>query len=133
MKLGFVGLGRMGMNMTLRLLRSGHQVVAHNHRPGKVDEAKRAGARPAYTLDELVAALEPPRVVWAMIPAGPPVDELLDRLIPQLERGDLVVDGGNSNFRDSRRRAERLGAAGLEFGDSGSSGGIWGRELGYCI
>src|SRR5207244_9536311 len=87
----------------------------------------------APTLEDLTRALSPPRAVWAMIPAGPPVDELIDRLLPGLAPGDLVIDGGNSNYRESRRRAERLAAAGLQFVDAGTSGGIWGLELGYCL
>jgi 6-phosphogluconate dehydrogenase len=133
MEIGFVGLGRMGFNMTVRLLRAGHRVVATNRSFDRVEAAARQGASPARTVEDLVRALAPPRVVWAMIPAGPPVDELIQHLIPLLSRGDLVVDGGNSNYKDSRRRGECLQAAGLGFADAGTSGGIWGLELGYCI
>jgi 6-phosphogluconate dehydrogenase len=133
MEIGFVGLGRMGFNMTLRLLRAGHRVVASNRSYDRVEEAARQGASPARTLADLVRALAPPRTVWAMIPAGRPVDDLIEQLIPLLSRGDLVVDGGNSNYKDSRRRAARLAAEGLWFADAGTSGGIWGLELGYCI
>jgi 6-phosphogluconate dehydrogenase len=133
MKIGFVGLGRMGFNMTLRLVRAGHSVVGYDPMPPPVDEAKAQGAIPAHTLEELVAKLEPPRVVWAMIPAGPPVDGLLDRLMPLLGPGDLFVDGGNSNYQDSRRRHERLAQAQLGFVDAGVSGGIWGLANGYCM
>jgi 6-phosphogluconate dehydrogenase len=133
MDIGFVGLGRMGLNMTIRLARAGHRVVAWNRSPDKVAEARSHGAEGAATLEALVAALQPPRAIWAMIPAGKPVDDLLDVLMPLLKRGDLVVDGGNSNYRDSKRRAERLKAAGLELMDAGVSGGIWGLEVGYCM
>ncbi len=132
MDLGIVGLGRMGFNMTLRLLQGGHRVVAYNRSAPRVDEARARGAVPAYTLAELVAALEPPRVVWTMVPAGAPVDEAIEALVPRLSRGDLFVDGGNSNYRDSKRRGERLKGAGIEFVDAGVSGGIWGLEVGYC-
>jgi 6-phosphogluconate dehydrogenase len=133
MELGFVGLGRMGLNMTIRLLRAGHAVVGHDRTRPPIDEAVRQGARPAYSLEEMAIALRAPRVVWLMIPAGAPVDEMLDRLGGILSRGDLIVDGGNSNWRDGRRRAERARAAGFEFVDCGTSGGIWGLENGYCM
>jgi 6-phosphogluconate dehydrogenase len=133
MEIGFIGLGRMGLNMTARLLRGGHRVVALDRDPERIEEARGHGALPARTLEDLARALAPPRTIWAMIPAGPPVDELLDQLQPLLGRDDLFVDGGNSNYRDSRRRAERLRAAGVGFVDVGTSGGIWGLERGYCI
>ena len=133
MEIGFVGLGRMGLNMTVRLLRAGHQVAATDRSPGPIDEARRNGATGAATVAELAHALKPPRTIWAMIPAGPPVDELIETLLPLLGRGDLVVDGGNSYYRDSRRRAEHLERAGIQFVDAGTSGGIWGLELGYCL
>lgn len=133
MKLGFVGLGRMGLNMTLRLLRAKHEVAAFDRSAEKVAEAAKSGATPAKTLAELVKALSAPHVVWLMIPAGKPVDDTLDELIPLLSKGDLVVDGGNSNWKESQRRGERLAAAGMFFTDCGVSGGIWGLELGYCM
>jgi 6-phosphogluconate dehydrogenase len=133
MDIGFVGLGRMGLNMTIRLVRAGHRVVAWNRSLDKVEEAKAHGAVGTATLEALVAALGTPRAIWAMIPAGKPVDDLLDTLLPRLARGDLVVDGGNSNYRDSKRRAERLKTSGIEFVDAGVSGGIWGLEKGYCM
>ena len=133
MQIGFVGLGRMGYNMTLRLLRGGHEVVAFNRSSDKVEEAARHGAKPAASLEALVRQLGAPRIVWLMIPAGPPVDETLDALLPLLSRGDLVVDGGNSNFRDSQRRGARVREAGLAFVDAGVSGGVWGLENGYCM
>ena len=133
MDLGFVGLGRMGLNMTIRLTRAGHRVVAWNRTADRIVEAKSHGAEGAASLEALVAALKPPRAIWAMIPAGKPVDDLIDTLEPRLARGDLVVDGGNSNYRDSQRRAARLEASGIEFVDAGVSGGIWGLEKGYCV
>jgi 6-phosphogluconate dehydrogenase len=133
MEIGFVGLGRMGLNMTIRLLRAGHRVAAWDRSAAPVAEAKSHGAGGAASLDALVDALAAPRAIWAMIPAGKPVDDLLDVLGPRLRQGDLVVDGGNSNFKDSKRRFERMKAAGFDFVDAGVSGGIWGLENGYCM
>jgi 6-phosphogluconate dehydrogenase len=133
MELGFIGLGRMGLNMTKRLLRGGHRVVAYDRDARAMNDARTAGAEPAQELAALVAALSPPRVLWAMIPAGAPVDDLIAVLEPLLGKGDLLVDGGNSNYKDSRRRHERLKARGLEFVDAGTSGGIWGLENGFCL
>ncbi len=133
MEIGFVGLGRMGYNMSLRLLRAGHQVVVTDRDAARIEEAGAQGAVGVRSPEELVRRLAAPRVVWAMIPAGPPVDELLDHVAPLLERGDVFVDGGNSNFKDSRRRAERLAKDGVHFVDCGTSGGIWGLDLGYCM
>ena len=133
MELGFVGLGRMGLNMTIRLLRAGHGVVAHDRSREPIDAAVQHGARPAYSLEEMAIALRALRVVWLMIPAGGPVDEMLDRLAGVLTRGDVIVDGGNSNWRDGQRRAERTREKGFEFVDCGTSGGIWGLENGYCM
>ena len=133
MQIGMVGLGRMGFNMTLRMQRRGISVVAFDQGPDPVAAAAKEGATPASTLAALVKALAPPRAVWLMIPSGKPVDDTLDRLIPMLAKGDLVIDGGNSNFRDSQRRGERLAGAGMAFVDCGTSGGIWGLENGYCM
>jgi 6-phosphogluconate dehydrogenase len=133
MEIGFIGLGRMGLNMTIRLVRGGHQVVGYNLTPGPIEEARKNGATGANTLQELVAALKPPRALWAMIPAGQPVDDLLETLRPMLSKGDLVVDGGNSNYKDSRRRHETMKAAGFGYVDAGTSGGIWGLANGYCL
>jgi 6-phosphogluconate dehydrogenase len=133
MEIGMVGLGRMGLNMTIRLLRAGHQVVSTDRSPSAIEQAARHGARAAPTLDELARSLDPPRAVWAMIPAGKPVDELIEALAPRLGRGDILVDGGNSNYKDSTRRARALADAGIAFVDAGTSGGIWGLEAGYCL
>src|SRR5438105_1062264 len=133
MELGFIGLGRMGLNMTTRLIRGGHQVAAYDRGQPAVDEAAKRGARPAASLEALVAALPAPRVLWAMIPAGDPVDQTLEALLPRLERGDLFVDGGNSNFHDSQRRAKHAAERGVWFVDAGVSGGIWGLENGFCL
>ena len=133
MKLGIVGLGRMGLNMALRLQRAGHDVIGTNRTEDRIIEAKKVGVRTVATAEDLIRALEPPRTIWAMIPAGAPVDDLIERALPLMQRGDLIVDGGNSNWRDSKHRGERLAAAGMLFADAGTSGGIWGLELGYCI
>jgi 6-phosphogluconate dehydrogenase len=133
MDLAMVGLGRMGLNMTYRLLRGGHTVVAYDRSNGPVGEAKAKGARPADSLPAVVEALRTPRVVWLMIPAGAPVDEALEQLMPILSPDDVIVDGGNSNWRDGRSRAKRLEERRIQFVDCGTSGGVWGLEAGYCL
>lgn len=133
MELGMIGLGRMGLNMMKRLTQGGHRVVGFSPSGAKRDAVAEAGGTYAESREALVAGLTAPRVIWLMVPAGPAVDENLDYLLPQLSRGDLIVDGGNSNFRDSMRRAERLAAAGIDFVDAGTSGGVWGLEVGYCL
>jgi 6-phosphogluconate dehydrogenase len=133
MDIGFVGLGRMGLNMTRRLLGGGHRVVAYDRSAAAVEEARNAGATPAAGLDALIDALPAPRVLWAMIPAGPPVDEWIAAVERRLARGDVLVDGGNSNYKESRGRHDRLAPSGIDFVDAGTSGGIWGLEKGYCL
>ena len=124
MKLGMVGLGRMGANMVERLRQGGHEVETY---------ARTAPERTADSLVELATKLEQPRVVWLMIPSGDPTEKTFQTLLPMLEDGDTVVDGGNSNFRDSMRRAEQAKTKGVSFLDAGVSGGIWGLAEGYCI
>ncbi len=133
MEIGMVGLGRMGMNMTRRLVRGGHRVVVFNRSQGPVEEARREGAVGARSLAELVQHLNIPRTVWLMVPAGDPTSKMLEALIPHLPPGDTVVDGGNAYYRDSQRRAALLTEHGLHFLDAGVSGGIWGLEVGYCL
>ena len=133
MKLGFVGLGRMGGNMVQRLLADGHQIVAYARSVESIREAQKRGAVGASSLEDMVARLEPPRVVWLMIPAGKPVDDSITTLRPLLSAGDVVVDGGNSRFSDSARRAAELAPSGIGFLDCGTSGGIWGLKNGYCL
>ncbi len=133
MNLGMIGLGKMGFNMTLRLLKGGHTVVAYDRASDVVEEARTNGARGVHTLAELVAALPAPRAVWAMVPAGKPVDDLVEVLGGLLSEGDVFVDGGNSNYKDSRRRHEQLAAHRVRFVDAGVSGGVWGLEVGYCM
>ena len=132
-EIGIYGLGRMGGNMVTRLMRGGHRVVAGNRSPGPVDEKKAEGAVGAYSIEEMVKALKPPRVLWAMVPAGEATDHALDEFAKYASNGDVLVDGGNSNFRDSMRRAEKYSAMGLRFLDIGVSGGVWGLQVGYCM
>jgi 6-phosphogluconate dehydrogenase len=133
MKLAMIGLGRMGGSMTERLLKAGHAVVAYAPDAAAVAEAEKRGAIGAHSVEEVVRKLEPPRVVWLMIPVGPPVEETINALRPLLARGDIIVDGGNSRFTDSVRRAGELAAAGIGFVDAGTSGGVWGLKDGYCL
>jgi 6-phosphogluconate dehydrogenase len=133
MQLAMVGLGRMGGNMTERLLRNGHQVVAFDRSPEAVDKYARLGASPAKDLKSAVSQLAAPRIVWIMVPAGKPVDDTIGELLPMLSKGDIIIDGGNSNFHETRRRAEKLASEGIAFVDSGTSGGVWGLENGYCL
>ena len=131
MQIGMAGLGRMGMNMAIRLLRGGHEVVAFNRSPGKVDEIVKEGAVGAYSLDELVQKLAPPRFVWLMLPAGQTVDDHIDSLRGLLQKGDTIIDGGNSFYKDDIRRGLALETHGINYLDAGVSGGIWGLPVGY--
>ena len=133
MKLGFVGLGKMGGNMVRRLLADRHEIVGWARSPDAVKEAVSYGAVGAASLEDVVARLSPPRVVWLMIPAGDPVESSIAALRPILSKGDVIVDGGNSRFTDSARRAADLAKDGIGFLDAGTSGGIWGRQNGYCL
>lgn len=133
MQLGMVGLGRMGGNMTRRLLRGGHEVVVYDHSGEAVGQAEQAGATGASTLHDLVTALHPPRSVWVMVPAGDATERAVDELSGLLSPGDTVIDGGNTYFKDDVSRAERLSARGLHYVDVGTSGGVWGLERGYCM
>jgi 6-phosphogluconate dehydrogenase len=123
MKLGMIGLGRMGGNMVQRLEQDGHDVVTYT----------RSGGGTASTIEELVSELEPPRVAWMMVPAGDATETTFTTLLGLLESGDIIVDGGNSNFRDSKRRHATAQEHGIRFVDAGVSGGIWGLEVGYCL
>ena len=133
MKLGFVGLGKMGGNMVQRLLADGHEIVAHARGEDSIREAESHGASGARSLEELVSRLSPPRAVWLMIPSGKPVEDAIEKLSGLLAPGDAVVDGGNSRFSDSARRAAALEGLGIGFLDAGTSGGIWGLKNGYCL
>jgi 6-phosphogluconate dehydrogenase len=133
MKLAMIGLGRMGGNMTERLLKEGHAVVAYDRDAASVAGAEKLGAIGARSVEEVVRKLDPPRVVWLMIPVGNPVEETIKALRPLLSPGDIIVDGGNSRFSDSVRRARELAVDGIGFLDSGTSGGVWGLKDGYCL
>jgi 6-phosphogluconate dehydrogenase len=133
MRVAMIGLGKMGGNMTARLLERRHEVVAYDRTPDAVSRATALGARGATDLASIVTQLEAPRVIWIMVPAGAPVDETIDALVPRLSKGDVIIDGGNSRFHDTLRRARALAERGIEFVDAGTSGGIWGKENGYCL
>jgi 6-phosphogluconate dehydrogenase len=133
MRIAMVGLGKMGYNMTQRLLQGGHEVVALDRDPKPVQELAAKGATPASDLADLVSKLEAPRVVWLMVPAGAPIDSSIDTLLPLLSPGDVIVDGGNSNFKESIARGERCAKHGVQFLDAGTSGGVWGLQNGYCL
>jgi 6-phosphogluconate dehydrogenase len=128
-----IGLGKMGGNMTERLLRGGHRVVAYDRNPEAVQAAVAAGATGVASLEELVAQLHTPRVIWMMVPAGAPVDSTIAALQPLLQPGDILIDGGNSLYKDSQSRAARLKEQGIALIDAGTSGGIWGLREGYCL
>lgn len=132
MQLGMIGLGRMGANMVRRLLRNGHQCVVFDTNPDVVAELTAEGATGSTSLEDLVSKLEKPRNVWIMIPAAI-TDKIVDQLAALLEPGDTIIDGGNSYFRDDRRRSEALRSKGLHYLDVGTSGGVWGLERGYCM
>jgi 6-phosphogluconate dehydrogenase len=133
MRLAMMGLGRMGMNMAKRLLKGGNEVVAYNRTPSKTDQLVKEGAVGAYSLKELVEKLPSPRIVWMMLPAGQIVDEHIEQLKGLLSPGDIVVEGGNTYYKDDIRRADLLAEKKIKFIDAGVSGGIWGLELGYCL
>jgi len=133
MQLGFVGLGKMGLNMVTRLSKGGHQVVAYDRDPSATARAETVGARGVASLDSLVLALAPPRAVWVMVPAGDPTESTVAALADLLSPGDVIIDGGNTNFHDDLRRAESLGAKDISYVDAGTSGGVWGLTEGYCL
>jgi 6-phosphogluconate dehydrogenase len=133
MKLAMIGLGRMGMNMAKRLLRNGHQVVAYNRSHEKTDQLVKDGAIGAYSLPEVVEKLSAPRIIWLMLPAGQAVDDHINKLKDLLSPDDIIVDGGNTYYKDDIRRAGTLNEAGIQFLDVGVSGGVWGLKIGYCL
>ena len=133
MQIAIVGLGRMGMNMCFRLLLKRHKVIAYNRSPEKTKLVVRKGAKGAYSLEDLVKMLKPPRVVWLMLPAGETTDDHIRRLKTLLSEGDILVEGGNSFYKDDLRHAEELKPYGIHYVDAGVSGGIWGLKIGYCL
>jgi 6-phosphogluconate dehydrogenase len=133
MRIGFIGLGRMGANMVRRLLRDGHEIVVYNRTPEKTREIAGEGAIPSMSIEELVDQLHPPRAVWIMVPAGDATEAQISELLEHLEPGDTIIDGGNTNFHDDQRRHPALGEKGIRYVDAGVSGGIWGLQVGYCL
>ena len=133
MKIGMVGLGRMGANMSERLLGGGHQVVGFDFSADAVKAVADKGLEPATSLEDLVSKLEAPRVVWVMVPSGDPVDETVAALLPLLAKNDTIIDGGNSFYKETMRRAGEVEAAGMHYVDVGTSGGIWGLKEGYSL
>ena len=133
MQIAMIGLGRMGGNMVTRLVQGGHQVVAYDRSPEAVQTSVDHGASGANSLQDLVSKLQAPRAVWVMVPAGDPTEGTITELAGILSPGDTIIDGGNSNWRDSMRRASELETKGLRFVDAGTSGGVWGLQVGYCL
>ena len=133
MELGMIGLGRMGGNMAQRLLQGGHHVVAYDPRPEAVQALAQEGAAGATSLQDLATRLAAPRAVWVMVPAGDPTESTINSLAEALSPGDVVIDGGNSNYKDSMRRAAALKEKGIAFLDAGTSGGVWGLKEGYSL
>lgn len=133
MELGMIGLGRMGANMTERLVGGGHRVISYDRNAEAIQRVVDIGAVGAHSLADFVKQITAPRVIWMMVPSGAPVDQTIEQLLPNLAKGDILIDGGNSNYKDSIRRAQLLQGQGLHFVDAGTSGGVWGLELGYCM
>lgn len=133
MKIGMIGLGRMGANMAERLIGEGHQVVGYARRKESVQRVADKGIMGAYSLEELTKKLAPPRTLWMMIPAGEPVDKTIEGLLPYLDKSDLLIDGGNSYYKDTMRRSDNLKERGIGYVDVGTSGGIWGLKEGYSM
>ncbi|MCL4396352.1 MAG: decarboxylating 6-phosphogluconate dehydrogenase [Chloroflexi bacterium] len=134
MELAMIGLGRMGDNMAIRLIQGGHRVVAWNRTYAKTEAlAKEHGAIPTKTFAEVVDQLKPPRIIWIMLPSGEVTEQALDNFLLLLSPGDIVVDGGNSNYHDSVRRAQKAADKKMHYLDCGTSGGVWGLQVGYCV
>jgi 6-phosphogluconate dehydrogenase len=133
MRLAMIGLGRMGGNMSERLMKDGHQVVVYDRSADAIARYVSMGATAANGPGEITSKLQAPRIVWIMVPSGKPVDDTIASLAPGLSKGDVIIDGGNSNFHDSMRRAADLQSKGIQFIDCGTSGGVWGLANGYCL
>ncbi len=132
MELGIIGLGRMGKFMALRLLKN-HKVVVHNRSPEPIKEAAKKGAIAAFTLEEMFSKLKSPRIIWTMIPSGEPTEQMLSRIYDLASAGDIVIDGGNSNFKDSKRRYQKFAQKKISYMDIGVSGGLVAAKTGYCL
>ncbi len=133
MELGMVGLGKMGSNMTTRLVKDGHKIVVFDRNPPKVETAVAEGAEGSESLEELVSILSMPRAIWIMVPAGDPTQTIIESLVELLSPGDVLIDGGNSNYKDTMQRASELKERGLDLVDVGTSGGVWGLSEGYSM
>jgi 6-phosphogluconate dehydrogenase len=133
MKIGFVGLGKMGLNMVTRLQQDGHQVVAYDVSADSVAAAVKAGAEGAASTAEMAARLTGTKIVWVMVPSGEVTEKVIEEVATQLGAGGIIVDGGNSNFHDTKRRGDSLCTRGITLLDAGTSGGVWGLKLGYCL
>jgi 6-phosphogluconate dehydrogenase len=133
MQLGMVGLGKMGGNMVRRLMRGGHECVVFDLNPSNVDALAKEGAKGSKSVEDFVARLTPPRAAWIMVPAGDPTEKTVQALAQHMQAGDVIIDGGNSYFKDDVRRAQMLKAKGIHYMDVGTSGGVWGLERGYCM
>ena len=133
MDLGMIGLGRMGGNMAQRLVRGGHRVVGFARNPATRKQMEEKGIAPAVSLEALVNELKQPRVIWIMVPAGAAVDETITALVPSLLPDDVIIEGGNSNYKDTQRRAQMLETVKIHYVDTGTSGGVWGLQNGYSI
>ncbi len=133
MKIGFIGLGKMGGNMVERLLNDKHDIVAYNLTEKEVKEAEQKGAIASISVSDLVEKLPEQKIIWLMIPAGKPIDNSISELLNNLKSGDIIIDGGNSNWKDTQRRAKELKEKGIDLIDCGTSGGVWGLQNGYCL
>ena len=133
MQLGMIGLGRMGANIVRRLMRNGHDCVVFNRTPDKVHQLESEGATGAKSIDDFVEKLEKPRCIWIMVPAGEATEAMVQQLSKKLDPGDIVIDGGNSYYKDDVRRGAMMHAQGIHYVDVGTSGGVWGLERGYCL
>ena len=133
MRLAMIGLGKMGGNMSERLMKGGHEVVVFDRSPESIAKYVSQGAVAASSAADVTAKLKSPRIVWIMVPAGKPVDDTIALVLPGLAKGDVIIDGGNSNYKETLRRAGMLSSEGIDFIDSGTSGGIWGLANGYCL
>jgi len=133
MELGMIGLGRMGANIAERLVLGGHRIISYDRSPEAIQRVVDKGAVGSRSLADFVQQLSQPRAAWLMVPSGDPVDQTIEQLLPQLAKGDVIIDGGNSYYKDSIRRAEKLKQQGIYFVDTGTSGGIWGLKVGYCM
>ena len=133
MQMGMIGLGRMGANMLRRLARDGHDCIGHARGAESVGKLVAEGFRATTHLDEFISMLDTPRVIWCMVPHGDATESIVQALAERLEQGDVIIDGGNSYFKDDARRAKQLADKGIHYMDVGTSGGVWGLDRGYCL